>query len=414
MLVKLHNRETDREIAADIEEMTGLIKTAGGEIIDVVLQKKDKISPVFYIGKGKAEEIAEKYRETADLVVFDADLKPGQIRNLEDAIGKRVIDRTQLILDIFSQRAHTREGKLQVEYAQLLYVLPRLTNKGADMMQQTGGIGTRGPGETKLEVDRRIIKDRLKKLQKEIENVKDIREQQRYRRQSESVPVIAIVGYTNAGKTMFLNKMTGAGMLSEDKLFATLDSKTKKFTLPGGYKILLTDTVGFIKKLPTHLVAAFRGTLEEVKDADVILHLIDVSEEGAEERRQVVNGILKDLGAFEGKKIIEAYNKIDIADEDEKKMLQGRKDLIYISAKTGEGISGLLDEIEKTVSVNYAEHEIKLRRDGAETAAAGIFYEEGLVLERKETGDGIYLKVKCLPKTYEKFQKSLKKEEKNG
>jgi GTP-binding protein HflX len=207
---------------------------------------------------------------------------------------------------------------------------------------------------------------------------------------------------------MFLNKLTNAGMLSEDKLFATLDSKIKRFTLPGGYKVLLSDTVGFIKKLPTHLVAAFRGTLEEVKEADVILHIIDMSEEGMEERRQVVNGILKDLGAFENKKIIEAYNKVDLAGDDEKKMLISRRQGFYISAKTGEGLDSLLKHVEDTVSESFEEHEIKLKP--GETGAAGIFYEEGIVLMREDMDDGIYMKVKCLPMTMEKYKNFIKEE----
>lgn len=406
LLVKLYSREEEKDLASDIEEMKGLIRTAGGEVIDVILQKRSELSPSLYIGKGKAQEIAEAFGETADVVVFDADLKPVQVRNLEDLIGKRVIDRTQLILDIFSLRAHTREGKLQVEYAQLSYLLPRLTNSSANMMQQTGGIGTRGPGETKIEVDRRKIKIRLQRLKNELESVKDIREQQRYRRKSVPVPLVAIVGYTNAGKTMFLNKLTNAGMLSEDRLFATLDSKIKRFTLPGGYKILLSDTVGFIKKLPTHLIAAFRGTLEEVSEADVVLHVIDVSEEGVEARREVVNGILKDIGAFENKKILEVYNKIDLSPGNARKMKSSRKEGFYISAKTGEGLDKLLKEVEAVVSLSFEEHEIKLKPE--ETGAAGIFYEEGLVIKRKDMQDGVYLKVRCLPKTYDRYKTFIK------
>jgi GTP-binding protein HflX len=403
LIVKLYNRESDREIKSDIEEMKGLIRTAGGDPFACVLQKKSVVSPAYYIGKGKAEEIAEEHSGRADLIVFDADLKPVQVRNLEDVTGSRVIDRTQLILDIFSGRAHTREGKLQVEYAQLSYLLPRLTNRGADMMQQTGGIGTRGPGETKLEVDRRKIRIRLQKLKDELESVRGIRGQQRERRKSVPLPLVAIVGYTNAGKTMFLNRMTNAGMLSEDRLFATLDSKIKRFRLPGGYSVLLSDTVGFIKKLPTHLVAAFRGTLEEVSEADVILHVIDMSEDGMEERRETVNGILKDIGAFENKKIIEAYNKVDLAGDDLRKMVLSRKDGFYISAKTGEGVDRLLSGIEAAVSSGFEEHDVLIKREHA--AAAQVFYGEAIVTAREDREDGVLLKVKCLPKTMDRYKK---------
>jgi GTPase len=406
LLVKLYNRETDKELKSDLEEMEGLIQTAGGTVIDTVLQKRSVFSPAFYIGKGKAEEIAVNYKDKADLVVIDADLKPGQLRNLEDTIGKRVIDRTQLILDIFSQRARSSEGKLQVEYAQLSYLLPRLTNHGAGLMQQTGGIGTRGPGETKLEVDRRRIRQRLQKLKRDLESVKEIREQQRYRRKNVPVPLIAIVGYTNAGKTMFLNTMTGAGLLSEDRLFATLDSKIKRYTLPVGYKILFSDTVGFIKKLPTQLIAAFRSTLEEVKEADIILHIIDFSEEGWEAKRETAVGVLREIGAFENRKIIEVFNKIDLIDGEQKKMIISRKDGFYISAKTGEGIDRLVHGIEEIVSRDFEEHEILLKP--AQAGMTGIFYEEGLVLKREDREDGVYLRVKCMKKTYEKYMQSPK------
>ncbi|HRU39878.1 MAG TPA: GTPase HflX, partial [Candidatus Goldiibacteriota bacterium] len=261
LIVKVYNRENESELASAVDEMKGLIMTAGGEVAGVVMQKKSFISPAFYIGRGKAIEIAGEYGGKIDLAVFDTELKPVQVKNLEDTIGIRVIDRTQLILDIFSRRAHTSEGKLQVEHAQLSYLLPRLTGRGADLMQQTGGIGTRGPGETKLEVDRRRIKQRLQRIKDELEAVRAGRLRQRERRKSVPVPLVAIVGYTNAGKTMLLNRLTGAGMLSEDMLFATLDPKIKRFRLPSGYSVLFSDTVGFIRDLPTHLVAAFRATL---------------------------------------------------------------------------------------------------------------------------------------------------------
>ncbi|MCX7698104.1 MAG: GTPase HflX [Candidatus Goldbacteria bacterium] len=413
LLIKVFSRESIKEVENDIEEMKGLVDTAGGVVVDVVKQKRFEISPAYYIGKGKAEEIKEKYIDNIDLVIFDNDLKPVQVRNLEDIFGKRVIDRTQLILDIFSQRAHTKEGKLQVEYAQLLYLLPRLSGRGTEFMQQTGGIGTRGPGETKLEVDKRKIKIRLQRIKKELSDVQQIREQQRERRKSIPVPLVAIVGYTNAGKTMFLNKMTNAGKLSEDKLFATLDPKIKRFTLPDGYTILFSDTVGFIKRLPTQLIAAFRATLEEVKEADIILHIIDISEEGWQERRDVVYEVLKEIDSYDGKIIIEAYNKIDKLSPDKREYIVNKNNGIFISAKTGEGIDKLIDEIQKNVEKYFVQKDIFIPLN--KSGLINIFYREGVVFERQDREDGIYLKIGCLKKTLEKFKKlKMESEIQNG
>ncbi len=411
LLVKVFGRESAREVENDIEEMKGLIDTAGGSVVDVVVQKRHDISPASYIGKGKAQEIKEKYSNSVDLIIFDNELKPIQVRNLEDIFEKRVIDRTQLILDIFSQRAHTREGKLQVEYAQLLYLLPRLSGRGIDLMQQTGGIGTRGPGETKLEIDRRKIKIRIQRIKKELENVRKIREQQRERRKSIPVPLIAIVGYTNAGKTMFLNRMTNAGKLSEDKLFATLDPKIKRYTLPNGYTILFSDTVGFIKKLPTQLVAAFRATLEEVKESDIILHLIDISEEGWQKRRDIVYDVLKEINAYKDKVIIEVYNKIDKISIDKRKFLINQNKGIFISAKTGEGINKLIDEIQGVIDNSFIQKNIIIPIN--KTGLIDIFYKEGIVLSRQDMEDGVHLKVSCMKKTIEKFNKLISVTEDN-
>jgi len=410
LLVKVFSHETTKDVANDIEEIKGLVDTAGGRIVDVIKQKRYEISPAYYIGKGKAEEIKEKYNNSIDLIIFDNELKTVQVRNLENIFEKKVIDRTQLILDIFSQRAHTMEGKLQVEYAQLLYLLPRLSGRGINLMQQTGGIGTRGPGETKLEVDKRKIKIRIQKIKKELENIKKIREQQRDKRKSIPVPLVAIVGYTNAGKTMFLNRMTNAGKLSEDKLFATLDPKIKRFTLPDGYTILFSDTVGFIKRLPTQLVAAFRATLEEVKESDVILHIIDISEDGWQERREVVYNVLNEIDSYKDKVIIEAYNKIDKINIDKKQYITNEKNGIFISAKTGEGIDNLINEIQKVVEKYFMQRNIVVPI--SKPGLVEIFYKEGVVCSRQDKEDGIYLKVKCMKKTLEKFNK-LKMESEN-
>src|ERR1035437_7671681 len=408
LLIKLYQNQDKNDVASDIEEMKGLISTAGGELVDVISQKRFDISPAFYIGKGKAEEIAVTYKETVDVIIFDADLKPAQVRNLEDVTGKRIVDRTQLILDIFAGRARTNEGKLQVEFAMLNYMLPRLSGRGQDLMQQTGGIGNRkGPGETKLEVDKRKINIRIQKIRKELENIKVKRVIQRERRKMLPVPQIAIVGYTNAGKTMLLNKLTNAGMLSEDKLFATLDPTIRQFTLPSRYKVLFSDTVGFIKNLPPHLIAAFRGTLEEVSGADIVLHLIDVTDPAWGAKRDVVYGILKEIGAYEGKKIIEVFNKIDLINK--RRRTFNADEGIYISAFTGEGLEKLMKELEKAVEVNFIEKEI-LVPAGMEKAMQ-VLYGEGVIVKRSDTEKGIKITVRAMEKTYEKYMKMVKEKQ---
>ncbi|PKL91563.1 MAG: GTPase HflX [Candidatus Goldiibacteriota bacterium HGW-Goldbacteria-1] len=405
LLVKAAEPQQYSAIESDIEEMKGLISAANGTVIDTVIVKRPVISPAFYIGGGKAEEIALNYKDTVDLIVFDGQLKPVQVRNLEKITEKRVIDRTQLILDIFAARAQTSEGKLQVEFAQLNYLLPRLTGHGVSMSRLGGGIGTKGPGETKLETDIRKIRGRIQKIKESLESVKDSRERQRERRRSVPVPQIALVGYTNAGKTMFLNSMTNAGKLSEDKLFATLDPKVKQFRLPAGYRVLFSDTVGFIKNLPTQLVSAFRATLEEVRDADIILHIIDAGDADAVKHKETVNSILREIGAFEGKKIIEVWNKCDLLDGERRKFITSRSSDIYISAKTGEGIERLLAEIEKLVSEDYISAEIDIPHKAAGLAA--IFYDEAVVLSRVNTDETLKLKVKCTKRTMERYKKSI-------
>ncbi len=405
LLIKLIQGNKD-EFYSDIEEMKGLIHTAGGEIYDIVMQKRNEITPSFYIGKGKTYEIAEKYKDKIDLVVIDADLKPIQVRNLEKVINKRVIDRTQLILDIFAQRAHTKEGKLQVEYAQLNYLLPRLTGRGVEFSQLGGGIGTRGPGETKLETDRRKIKHRIQKIKKELEKVKNIRELQRGKRKNIPVPLIALVGYTNAGKTMLLNTLTNAGMLSEDKLFATLDPKIKQYKLPDGYRVLFSDTVGFIKNLPTTLIAAFRATLEEVREADIILHIIDINNPDYLKQKEVVYQVLKEIDAYENKKIIEVYNKIDLLSDDAKKILNSSLPGFHISAKTKEGLDELISYIQSLIEKEFIEKIIKIPYDKKNLIS--IFFEEAVVEKIEEKEKYLNLKVKCLKKTYEKFMNYLK------
>jgi len=404
LLIKvISGQESPAETESSLSEMKGLIDTAGGTVSAVEIVRQKEITPSYFIGSGKASELAEKYRETVDLAVIDANLKPVQVRNLEKLLETRVVDRTQLILDIFASRAHTAEGKLQVEYAQLNYLLPRLTGRGVSMSRLGGGIGTRGPGETKLEVDTRRIKTRIQKIKADLAAVKRNRDYQRARRKAIPVPQAALVGYTNVGKTMFLNMMTGAGKLSEDKLFATLDPKIKSYILPSGYKMLFSDTVGFIKNLPPQLVSAFSATLEEVRDADIIIHMMDASDPEVASRRETVYGILESIGALEGKKIIEVFNKVDLIVEERRRVIIPRLPGIYISAKTGEGLHLLLAELEAAVEADFTEADIVVPYE--KSALLELFYGEGIVLERKDTAKGIKARVKCAKKTLEKYEK---------
>ncbi len=350
-----------------IEELAELADTAGATVVARVVQRRRDIDNATYIGSGKAEELGLLASELeADLFVFDDELTAVQIRNLEQLIGARVIDRTALILDIFASRASSREGKLQVELAQLKYRLPRLLGQGDALSRQGGGIGTRGPGEKKLEIDRRRIRSRITELKGELAEIDKQRGLRRNRRDKNAVPLIALVGYTNAGKSTLLNALTGAGVMAEDKLFATLDPVVRRLKLPEGMEALLSDTVGFINKLPHDLVDAFRSTLEEVSAADLILHVVDAACPYYDKQMAVVADVLASLGAVDTPRI-DVYNKID--------KLTERPAGCCISAKTGEGVPELLIAMEKELrsartvvelTVPYARYEAMtlLRRDG--------------------------------------------------
>ncbi len=326
-----------------VEELRELVKTAGAETVGVVIQNRENIHPGTYLGKGKIQELKEMVWESgATGVVCDDELSPAQLKNLEDALDTKVMDRTMIILDIFAARAKTREGKIQVELAQLRYRAVRLVGLRNSLSRLGGGIGTRGPGETKLEVDRRRIHERISQLKSELQDVERHRDVVRKQREQSGTLTAAIVGYTNAGKSTLLNKLTGAGILAEDKLFATLDPTTRALTLPGWEKVLLTDTVGFIRKLPHHLVEAFKSTLEEARYCDVILHVVDCSNPQMDMQMHVVYETLRRLD-IKDKEIITVFNKVDRPDSDTACRDMSADYKVKLSAKTGEGIEELLD-----------------------------------------------------------------------
>lgn len=338
-----------------LEELGQLVETAGGLVVGQIIQKREKPDVPHYVGQGKVEEIkALLLEKEAQTVVFDDELSTTQHRNLEERIEAKVLDRAQLILDIFAQRAQTKEGKLQVELAQLKYSLSRLTGKGLILSRLGGGIGTRGPGETKLEVDRRRIRKRISDLNKEIEEVRKHRNLLRTARKESSLPIVALVGYTNAGKSTLLNSLTGAEVLVEDKLFATLDPTIRKVKLENQQDILLVDTVGFIQKLPHHLVAAFRATLEETKEADVLVHVLDASHPQVLDQAQAVSETLDDLKITD-KPIITALNKIDKVynPNDLQRLVREFPNSLGISGKLGTGFSNLLDKIAEALADRY-------------------------------------------------------------
>ncbi|MCI9106027.1 MAG: GTPase HflX [Lachnospiraceae bacterium] len=334
------------DVAASLTELEELVDTAGAVAVDKMIQNRENIHPGTYLGKGKIDEVKERIWElNATGVVCDDELSPAQLRNLENALDTKVMDRTMVILDIFAARANTSEGKIQVELAQLKYRAARLVGLRNSLSRLGGGIGTRGPGEKKLEMDRRLIHERIGQLKSELEEVKRHREVQRKQRERTHTPVAAIVGYTNAGKSTLLNRLTGAGILAEDKLFATLDPTTRILELDSGRRILLTDTVGFIRKLPHHLVEAFKSTLEEAKYSDIILHVADSSNSQMDIQMHVVYETLRELGVS-GKTIVTVFNKIDQAEGEQLPRDLHSDYQVRISARTGQGVDTLLETLE--------------------------------------------------------------------
>ncbi len=373
-----------------LKELSELVDTAGGFTVGSIIQNREKIHPSTYIGKGKMEETRQLIFETgATGVICDDELSPHQLKNLEDTLQTVVLDRTILILDIFAKRATTREGKLQVEMAQLRYRSTRLMGMGNILSRLGGGIGTRGPGEKKLEEDRRHIRDRLSQLKTELEGLEKNRETARSLRSRSSIPVIAIVGYTNAGKSTLINHLTNAGVLEEDKLFATLDPITRNYTMNSSQQVLFTDTVGFIRKLPHHLINAFRSTLEEAKYADIILHVVDSANPDAYKQMHIVYETLADLG-IKDKTIITVFNKQDMV-ETEQILKDFKADYTTkISAKTGMGIEKLLELIEKVLMEQKVLIENVFSYN--EAGKIQIIRKYGQLLEEEFRQDGIFVK----------------------
>jgi GTP-binding protein HflX len=418
-LIETRNRRTERVFLVGVElksgkgadlrdslgELSELAVTAGAEVIGDGVQKMVAPCAGTFIGKGKADEFAEHCRKAdIDTVIFDDELSPAQSRNLEKVFNCKILDRTSLILDIFAQRARTREGKLQIELAQLQHLLPRLTRFWGHLSRQAGGIGMRGgEGETQLETDRRRVEDRIARILRDLESVRKHRSTQRNARQRNHWALASIVGYTNAGKSTLLNSLTGAGVLAVDKLFATLDPTTRRLRLPTNQQVLLTDTVGFIRKLPHGLVEAFKATLEEVAEADLLLHVVDVSHGQAEEQIQAVDAVLREIGA-EGKPTLMVFNKVDRLNGSREALtrLQERHpNGVAISAANGEGMPALLAELGSQLRPVRDFIELAVPHDRAGVIAR--LHEVGQVIERRYNGKTTRLKARIPPHAREEF-----------
>ena len=367
-----------------LEELKALLETAGGTAVGTLLQSRPAPDPHSFLGEGKVEERRQAVEATgANMVIFDNDLSPSQIRTLEDITGATVIDRSALILDIFAQRAKTREGRLQVELAQYQYLLPRLSGMGRSLSRQGGGIGTRGPGETRLESDRRHIRTRISRLQQELKEVRRVRGVQRQLREKNSVPVVALIGYTNAGKSTLLNALTGAGIPANNRLFDTLDTTTRRMTVSDTLDVLLSDTVGFIAKLPHNLVEAFQATLEELQYADLLLHVIDASDLDRAAHMEVVEKLAAQL-APQGVPIIEVYNKADLV---EPQLIPVGENKVAISAATGTGLPKLLELVEQNLDTGVRRVTMKLPYSAA--GEVDRIHREGKVFTTEYENDGI-------------------------
>jgi GTPase len=400
VLVGAPERGMDAHLADEhLQELARLTDTAGGSVVGSLRQRLEHPNPRFYIGEGKADELnALVHERGADLVIFDEELSPAQGKNLEELLGVRVMDRSELILDIFATRARSREARMQVELAQLEYLLPRLRRMWSHLSRIRGGIGLRGPGETQLETDRRLIGTRISDLKQKLRHVAKAREVQRHSRQGQFRA--ALVGYTNAGKSSLLRTLSGADLFVEDRLFATLDSATRSVDLGSGYTALITDTVGFIRKLPHHLVASFRSTLEEAREADVLLHVIDASHPDWEEQRQIVGEVLEELGLRQAERLL-VFNKVDRLTHAEEAALRDRvralepRPAVFVSALHTDSLSALRDTLRARTRARLAHVEVRLPAADGEALAA--LYREGEVLHRAEE-DGALVVSARLPR----------------
>ena len=388
-----------------LDELEALLETAGGFCTGKILQNRHAPDSHSFIGEGKAQEVRMLVEFTeATMVIFDNELSPGHIRALEEILGVTVLDRSALILDIFAQRAKTKEGRLQVELAQYKYLLPRLSGMGKSLSRQGGGIGTRGPGETKLESDRRHIRERITRLQNELEQVRQVRGVQRERRMKNSVPVVAIVGYTNAGKSTLLNKLTGAGIPANNRLFDTLDTTSRQLTVSDNLDVVLSDTVGFIAKLPHHLVDAFRATLEELEYADLLLHVIDSSDPNREEHIAVVDSLIGKLSK-PGTKVLRCYNKADLVSAED---IPIGEDVVKMSAATGMGMESLLKAIEN--ALGHSRHHVTVLLPYSMGGMVETLHQNAQVLNTEYTGDGIQVETIVDPILYGRLKEYIVKE----
>ena len=388
-----------------LEELEALLETAGGFCTGKILQNRHAPDAHSFIGEGKALEVKMLIEFTqSTMAVFDNELSPGHIRALEEILGVTVLDRSALILDIFAQRAKTKEGRLQVELAQYKYLLPRLSGMGKSLSRQGGGIGTRGPGETKLETDKRHIRERITRLENELEQVRQVRSVQRERRMKNSVPVVAIVGYTNAGKSTLLNKLTGAGIPANNRLFDTLDTTSRQLHVSDNLDVILSDTVGFIAKLPHHLVNAFRATLEELEYADLLLHVIDSADPNRDEHIQVVDSLTQKL-AKPGTKVLQLYNKADLVSSED---IPVGEDVVKISAAKGEGMEQLLVAIEK--ALGHSRHHVVLQLPYSMGGMVDTLHSSAQVLNVDYTAEGIQVETILDPILYGKLREFIVKE----
>jgi len=393
------------DLQDSLEELAELANSAGSEVVDTVTQKLQKPTAPYYIGKGKAEAIKDSLQDRqVTSVIFNDELSPAQGRNLENLLARKVLDRTQLILDIFAQRARSREGRLQIELAQLQYLLPRLTRMWHHLSRQTGGIGTRGPGETQLEVDRRRVQERIARLERELESVRKTRAVQRQGRKRHQWPVAAVVGYTNAGKSTLLNLLTGADLVAENRLFVTLDPTTRSFLLPNKQRVLLTDTVGFLRKLPHTLIESFKATLEEVSEADLLIHIVDLSHPRVDEQMGAVDAVIKELDAF-GKQTLIVFNKIDNLTDRElaETYVKRFPGSVAISACTGEGVDKLVQALQQALSSWRLRSRFRIPAN--ETALIAEIHRVGHVLELKYEGDRALIVTHVPPNLAQKLER---------